>query len=63
MFLCLIWYQFIQEALEELAKSANLDKAYKYANYAIEAGFDALPISKGAKKISQSVSKISKKIK
>ena len=56
-------YEKRQKALEELAKSANLDKAYKYANYAIEAGFDALPISKGAKKISQSMSKISKKIK
>ena len=43
-------YEKRQKALEALAKSANLDKAYKYANYAIDAGFSGLLGATGIKK-------------
>ena len=43
-------YEKRQKVLEDLAKSANLDKAYKYANYAIDAGFSGLLGAAGIKK-------------
>ena len=35
-------YEHRQKELENLADTMNLGKAYKYANYAIDAGVDAL---------------------
>ena len=43
-------YEKRQKAFEDLAKSANLDKAYKYANYAIDASFSGLLGAAGIKK-------------
>ena len=56
-------YEKRQKELENLAANANLDKAYKYTNYIIDATVGALPFNKVTKKISPAVSKIYRKIK
>ena len=43
-------YEKRQKALENLAKDANLGKAYKYSKYAIDIGVNGLTGSKGIKK-------------
>ena len=56
-------YEKRQKELENLAANANLDKAYKYSNYIIDAAVGALPFNKVTKKISPVVSRIYQKIK
>ena len=56
-------YEKRQKELENLAEDVNLNKAYKYANYIIDAAVGTLPFNKMTKKISPVVSRIYRKIK
>ena len=51
-------YEHRQKELENLADTANLGKAYKYANYAIDAGVDTLLGTTGIKKAKTLLNKI-----
>ena len=51
-------YEHRQKELENLADTANLGKAYKYANYAIDAGVDTLLGTAGIKKAKTLLNKI-----
>ena len=51
-------YEHRQKELENLADTANLGKAYKYANYAIDAGVDTLLGTTGIKKAKSLLNKI-----
>ena len=51
-------YEHRQKELENLADTTNLGKAYKYANYAIDAGVDTLLGTTGIKKAKTLLNKI-----
>ena len=56
-------YEKRQQELEKLAQDVNLEKPYKYANYAIDAAVGALPLNKAVKNIYSSVSAVAKSLK
>ena len=51
-------YEHRQKELENLADTMNLGKAYKYANYAIDAGVDVLLGTSGIKEAKSLLNKI-----